>query len=333
MKTSQITKSILVACLRVYFNTERARSAAPFPSTVTAAVLGCALSLILQTHSIGKPAAEIQLWPQGLPDNARPLSDERLQELRAKNTFERIAVVTEPTLTVFPAPIEKANGTAVVICPGGGYNILAWPKEGVEVAEWLNSLGVTAAVLKYRVPRRDPDIPHRWPLQDVQRAIRLVRDRADQWKVKPNRVGVLGFSAGGHLAVMAGTHWDQPSYSSVDKADRKSCRPDFLIPIYAAYLGQKADPYRLDSLVTISEQTPPTFMAVTYDDKMRAVHAALLLVELKKFNVPAELHIYTRGGHGYGLRPSENPVSSWPARCADWLRAMKLIHESADDGG
>ena len=269
---------------------------------------------------------EMKLWPREVPGeadfkapapnpNAKPPKDDTI----------RLALVTEPTLTLFRAPAEKANGAAVIICPGGGYNILAWNKEGTEVAEWLNSLGVTAGVLKYRVPRRDKDTPHTAPLQDAQRGLRLMRQHAGEWDVDVKRVGILGFSAGGHLAVMAGTHWDETTYPKQDAADELSCRPDFLIPIYPAYLGDEKNAGPLSPLVRVTKETPPTFCAVTHDDVLRGVNAALFYVELKKAGVPAELHIFTKGGHGYGLRPSENPVSHWPQHCEGWLRAMGLL--------
>ncbi len=282
--------------------------------------------LILSVMASGVRAEEkpvIRLWPNGLPEGARPVSAKRVETLKAKQTSERITYVEHPSITVYRAPAEKANGCAVVICPGGGYNILAWEKEGIELAEWFNSLGVTAAVLKYRVPRRDPKRPHREPLQDAQRAIRLVRKHAVQWDVDSRRVGILGFSAGGHLTIMAGTHWDERTYDKVDDADDLSCRPDFMCPIYAAYLadGYKDNVAELGPLVKVTAETPPTFMAVTQDDKMRGAQAALLFVELTKADVPAELHIFTRGGHGYGIRPSENPVSTWHHRLAEWIEA------------
>jgi acetyl esterase/lipase len=170
-------------------------------------------------------------------------------------------------------------------------------------------------------------------LQDAQRAIRLTRFNAEDWGIAPERIGVLGFSAGGHLAVMAGTHWDETTYDAIDQADDLSCRPDFLIPIYPAYLGDRKDPSRLSPLVRVTQQTPPTFIAITQDDSDRAIYAALLLVALKKAKVPAELHVYSRGGHGYGLRVSDNPVSSWPKRCEDWMRISGLLQrrETADE--
>ncbi len=274
------------------------------------------------------PAAErpvIELWPGAVPGETGQIDPQKYGPPQSDGGVLRIRCVVEPTITLFRAEADKANGSAVVVCPGGGYNILAWDKEGTEIAEWLNSLGVTAVVLKYRVPRRDGTRPHVAPLQDAQRAIRLVRSHTKPWAVDPGRIGVLGFSAGGHLTVMTGTQWDRQSYEKVDAADELSCRPDFLVPIYAAYLGSADDSYKLSPLVRVTERTPPTFMAVTYDDKHRAAHAALLLVELKKAGVPAELHVYSRGGHGYGMRPSDNPASNWPQRCEQWMRVSGLL--------
>ena len=260
---------------------------------------------------------EVKLWPNVVPGEGKPLL------AKVPNTQERVSDVTDPTITLYPA--EKPNGCAVVICPGGGYQHLAWAKEGLEVAEWLNTLGVTAAVLKYRVPRRDPENPHAAPLQDAQRAMRVVRQHADEWKIDTNRVGLLGFSAGGHLAVMTGTHWDENTYEKVDEADALSTRPDFLIPIYAAYLHDLQDKTKLSPLVRVTPKTPPTFMAITWDDQDRAIYSALLLIALKQAKIPCELHVYSQGGHGYGLRPSDKPVSTWHHRCADWLKLSGFL--------
>ena len=270
---------------------------------------------------------EIKLWPAGVPGetNFQPPEPDPKAKPPKKDGVMRIPLVTEPTLTLFRAPAEKANGTAVLVCPGGGYNILAFDLEGTEIAEWLNSLGVTAAVLKYRVPRRDKDMPHAAPLQDAQRGLRLMRQNAEAWGINPKAVGILGFSAGGNLTVMAGTHWDETTYPKQDTMDDLSCRPDFMIPIYPAYLGDEKTPGPLNPLVRVSKETPPTFIAVTHDDVLRGVNAALFYIELKKADVLAELHIYTKGGHGYGLRPTENPVHTWPQRCEEWLRSISLL--------
>jgi acetyl esterase/lipase len=272
-------------------------------------------------------ANELKIWPREVPGDANfkpPAPNPQAKAPKNDGTL-RVALVTEPTLTLFRAPADKANGTAVLVCPGGGYNILAFDKEGTEIAQWLNTLGVTAGVLKYRVPRRDKDTPHAAPLQDAQRGLRIMRQHANEWGIDPKRVGILGFSAGGHLTVMTGTHWDATTYPKQDLADELSCRPDFMIPIYPAYLGDEKNPGPLSPLVRVNKETPPTFCAVTHDDLLRGMNAALFYVELKKSSVPAELHIYTKGGHGYGMRPSENPVHTWPQRCEEWLRGMKLL--------
>ncbi|MFO7901097.1 MAG: alpha/beta hydrolase [Planctomycetota bacterium] len=291
------------------------------------------IAIVLLTATMSAtllPAAEkpvVTLWPRGLPKDAKPLAPDRVAKLQAKQTAERITYVGEPTLTIYEAAGEKANGCGVVICPGGGYNILAWPKEGLELAEWFNTFGVTAGVLKYRVPRRDPNRPHWEPLQDAQRAMRVMRGRAGEWNVDPNRVGIMGFSAGGHLAVMAGTHYDQKTYDPMDAMDQLSARPDFMCPIYAAYLGNDYhdDRPEIGTLVNITEQTPPTFVAATLDDRYRGVQAALLLAKFKEAGVPAEAHIYSAGGHGYGIRSSDLPVSTWHLRLKDWMRAGGLL--------
>ena len=289
---------------------------------LSAAILAAAAALTAATATAADNAEPIilKLWPNEAPGETEAVGPEVELPPRGEKKVVRLTNVSDPEIHVFPAPAEKANGCGVVICPGGGYQILAWDLEGTEVAEWFNSIGVTAVVLKYRVPRRSSDAPHQAPLQDAQRAIRLVRQQAAKWDIDPRRIGLLGFSAGGHLAAMAGMHFDRSTYERVDAADDLSCRPDFIMPIYAAYLGDKKDDTQLSSLVRVTKQTPPTFLAVTLDDKMRGVHAALLLVELKQAGVPCELHVYSQGGHGYGLRPSSNPVSTWHKRCEQWLR-------------
>ena len=288
------------------------------------------LSVFLATPLIAAEPKEFEIWPGELPAGSVQYTPQEKAALQAKTTEERIAFVDRPTLTVYQADPDTANGCGVIICPGGGYNILAWPKEGLEVAEWFNSIGVTAFVLKYRVPRRLPDKIHWEPMQDVQRAIRLVRHDAKKWNVDPNRIGVLGFSAGGHLTVMAATHYDTKCYEPVDQADQVSARPDFICPIYCAYLGEDYDDRKqakLGSLVDVTEQTPPTFMVVTWDDSLRGAQSALLMVELKKHGVPAELHVFAKGGHGYGMRPSEHPVSKWPRLLHDWLNENDLLSD------
>ncbi len=290
-------------------------------------LFAAACGLIAPWQSVAGEPKEIEIWPSGLPAGSVKLDPEKVAKLKAERTEERIKYVDVPTLTVFPADDDVATGCAVVICPGGGYNILAWPKEGTDVARWFNSIGVTAFVLKYRVPRRIADKIHWEPMQDVQRAIRVVRHQADKWNIDGDRVGTLGFSAGGHLTVMSGVQYETKCYPPVDGADQLSCRPDFICPIYAAYLADdyKDDVAQLGSLVAVTKETPPAFMAVTWDDKMRGAQAALLFARLKEHGVAAELHAYTKGGHGYGIQPSDHPVSTWHHDLHAWLGVMKFL--------
>ena len=291
-----------------------------FIATFTALVI--ATSASAQNESF-------QIWPGDLPVGSIKLDPEKVKKLKSENTADRLKVIERATLTPFPAPKETANGCGVVICPGGGYNILAWNHEGLQVAEWFNSIGVTAFVLKYRVPRRIPDKIHWEPMQDVQRAIRMVRHDAKKWNLDPERIGVLGFSAGGHLTVMSGVQYDTKCYDRVDEADDLSCRPNFICPIYAAYLadGYKDDVVELGELVTVTPETPPTFMAVTWDDKMRGAQSALLFARLRKHKVPAEIHVFAKGGHGYGMRPSDDPVSDWPKHLSKWLEVQGFLKD------
>ncbi len=290
-------------------------------------VIGLLISICHVSHAVAIEPIEMKLWPNIVPGEANfKLPDSNPSATAPRNDgITRIAIVTEPTMTIYQTTNADANRPAVLVCPGGGYNILAYDLEGIEIAQWFNSIGVTAVVLKYRVPRRDVDTPHAAPLQDAQRALRLMRQNASQWNINPEAVGILGFSAGGHLAVMAGTHWDDETYPQQDEADELNCRPDFLIPIYPAYLGDEKVAGPLSPLVRVTKETPPTFIVVTDDDSIRGINAAMLYVESKKASVPAELHIYTKGGHGYGLRPSANPVHSWPQRCQEWLVSMGVI--------
>ena len=225
--------------------------------------------------AVGQNHDVLRVWPGDAPDEAGRFTTREIADGRKKNNSEYVRFATVPTLTPYPAPADTANGTAVVVCPGGGYNVLAWRKEGIEAAKWLNSLGVSAYVLKYRVPRRDPDAPHKAPLQDTQRAIRLVRSHAKDWSIDPGRIGVLGFSAGGNVAVISALHFDTRAYKKIDAIDDVSARPDFMIPVYCAYLGSKSDPTKLSELIRVTPRTPPMFTVVTGDDKMRGLHAAI----------------------------------------------------------
>ena len=218
----------------------------------------------------------LRVWPGKAPSEPAGIESRKAETVTGKDGVIRIRYVDTPELVHFPAPRDKATGTCMIICPGGGYNILAWNKEGTEIAEWLNSIGVEAVVLKYRVPRRDGKKPYLLPLQDLHRSIRIVRSKAKEWKIDPKRLGVMGFSAGGHLSVMASSYYNENSYKPIDAIDKLDARPSFVALIYPAYLGNaKKDSGKLDPLVKVSEKTPPTFIAITHDDGDRALFAAL----------------------------------------------------------
>lgn len=272
----------------------------------------------------------IRLWPSTAPGENEPVGPERyLAAQPNQREVQRLTDISEPTITVYrPAP-ERNTGAAVVIAPGGGYNILAWDLEGTEVAKWLNGLGVTGILLKYRVPRRPGqtrDQPPIGPLQDMQRAISMVRRRAAEWGIDPARIGALGFSAGGHLAAAAALRSDERVYAAIDAVDEVSRRPDFVVLIYPGYIVNR-EGTALSSDMKVTAAAPPMFLVHADDDPVPSLNSALLYAELKRNKVPAELHIYSKGGHGYGLRPSEDPVSSWPARCEAWMKRSGLLEK------
>jgi acetyl esterase/lipase len=272
-------------------------------------------------------AVELPLWPDKVPGETKSLPPEAdttkpSDNLIAGRPLIRLGNVSIPTLTVFPADPAKNTGTAVLVFPGGGYNILALDLEGTEVCTWLNSIGVTAGLVKYRVPRRTGGLYYAPPLQDAQRAIGLMRQRAAELHVDSKRIGALGFSAGGHLAAALGNNHGQRTYAAVDAADQLSCRPDFCVLVYPAYLTVKEKNNEVSPELPVSAvNTPPTFIVVAEDDKAWAEVGLFYYVALKRANVPAELHAYASGGHGFGLRRTELSVSTWPERATDWMRA------------
>jgi acetyl esterase/lipase len=295
------------------------------------------IAILLVGPWIGSLAAAekpltIDLWPGKPPGEKGEIGPEKVTESKpGEKPVKAIGNITHPTLTLFKPAHEKDTGAAVVIAPGGGYHILAWDLEGEEVAGWLNSIGVTGIVLKYRVPRRPGTPGDAAPPQaqmDAQRAISLVRSKAKEWGLDPKRIGMLGFSAGGHLTAWTSTNFDMRSYEPVDEADKVSCRPDFTVLIYPAYLTVKDKP-ELAPDIRVTKETPPMFMAHAWDDDGAwAENSIVLYLALKKEKVPAELHVYSSGGHGFGLRHSDQPCSTWPQRCAEWLKAQGLLKSS-----
>ena len=271
----------------------------------------------------------IPLWPKGAPGEKGDLGPERdttkpTDGLVGGRKVIRLGNVSTPTLTVYRAPKDKANGTGVLVFPGGGYNILAMDLEGTEICEWLNSIGVTAVLVKYRVPARAGQPRWAAPLQDAQRAMGMVRQRAAELGLDAKRIGVLGFSAGGHLAAAVSTNFDKRTYDPMDSADDVSCRPDFTILIYPAYLTVKEEGDKVSPELKVTGDTPPTFLVQAEDDGVRVETSLFYYAALRNAKVPAEMHLYPVGGHGYGLRPSEKLVTTWPKRAEEWLHSLGM---------
>lgn len=288
--------------------------------------------LNLITLARGGAPEILELWPGPPPGETRPIGAESLLPSKPEELCQKkVTKVSKPTLAVYHPTKETDTGTAVVIAPGGGYRIVAYDLEGEEVAAWLNSIGVTAVILKYRVPRR-PDTPANEPpavaLMDAQRAISLTRSKASDWGIDPNRIGMLGFSAGGHLTAWTATNPDRRAYQAVDSADALSCRPDFAVLVYPAYLQKAKGSTDLNPEIRVSPQSPPCFFAHAGDDPISSENSASMYLALKRAGVGSEMHLFTDGGHGFGLRPTEKPCSTWPARCADWLRDQGLTKPS-----
>lgn len=292
-----------------------------------------AVSLAIVASSISaadNAPLTLNVWPGKPPGEVGQIGEEKvLEDKPGQRKVKRITNITRPTVSVYRPAKDKNTGAAVVICPGGGYNILAWDLEGEEVASWLNSIGVTGVVLKYRVPRREGQSsgPPLQPLQDAQRAMSLVRSKAKEWNIDPHRIGILGFSAGGHLAANACCNFERRAYETLDEIDKTSCRPDFAVLIYPAYLTTKDGKEMAEEMakeMRVTKETPPMFFAHAGDDRVSPENSAMMYLALKRAGVPAELHIYSSGGHGFGLRPSDQACSTWPQRCSEWLKDQKI---------
>jgi acetyl esterase/lipase len=217
------------------------------------------------------------------------------------------------------------SGAAIVVFPGGAYRILAIDLEGTEVCDWLTSTGVTCVLLKYRVPDSGPYPKSPAALQDAQRALGVVRAHAAEWHVDPHRIGVLGFSAGAHLAAALSTHFEQRLYDTVDDSDKLSCRPDFAVIVYPGYLALAEQNFAPNPEIHPTEKTPPSFIVQTEDDPVHVENSTVYFLALKNARVPAEMHIYAEGGHGYGLRRTDLPVTSWPKSVETWLRTIRVL--------
>jgi acetyl esterase/lipase len=246
--------------------------------------------------------------------------------------------VSKPTLTIYSPEKKNNTGTAMLICPGGGYHNLFWELEGEEVAAWLTSVGMTGIILKYRVPRRrdDPQFgepsppPPRGPLLDAQRAVSLVRSRAQEWNIHPQRIGMVGFSAGGHLALMTAIRYEQRTYPRIDEVDDVSCRPDFAISCYSGYLKAK-DKDEIAPGIRIPAGTPPVLLAHTSDDNVaNSEHSVFMYLALKRAGVPTELHVFATGNHDFGVRQNGKLPSSWTQLCVNWLRDQSLLTTNSE---
>lgn len=288
-------------------------------------IMACLASAMLKAQV----PATINLWPQSrLIDTAhgQKLVEHDIskpgEELVAGKDVVRLADITNPTIAIFTP--KNPNGTAVIVCPGGGYGILAFDLEGTELCAWFNSIGVTAILLKYRVPAPPGKLRYELPLQDVQRAIGLVRYNAVKWGIKPHHIGVMGFSAGGHLSAMASNNYSKRTYDQVDAADNISCRPDFAILVYPAYLISDREEGKLAPEIKVTANTPPTFIMQTEDDPINVENGLYYYLALKKAGVQAEMHLYPSGGHGYGIRNKTGGTSVYPQLIEKWLADNKF---------
>jgi acetyl esterase/lipase len=309
-------------------------------SLILAIGLACALVAPAVHAAVWQPSPghrQIPIWPTTVPAGQRgavPESAGVVQSLVAGRPWTYVSHVSRPTLTVY-SPRGKNTGAAVVVFPGGGYQVLAIDLEGTEVCDWLNSRGITCVLLKYRVPNAGPTWDQHCgcdtttqssrPLEDAQRTIGLVRAHAAEWHIDPHKIGVLGFSAGGHMVATTSTHFDRRVYTPVDAADEQSCRPDFAVAIYPGHLFD----YRRSQLwsdIPITKDTPPTFLVHAENDNVDGISNTLVYFdELKNAGVPTELHVYAEGRHAFGLRRTALQITAWPRLVETWLRTIGMI--------
>lgn len=297
-------------------------------------LLCLAIAMTAVCTSRGADPTPINLWPGTPPGETgrfEPEHDTSVpgHDLIAGRPIIRLGDVTVPTMTVYTAPADRATGTGIVIFPGGGISILAYDLEGTEVCNWLNSIGVTAVLVKYRVPVRPGREKFAAALEDGQRAVGLVRSRAAEFGIDPNRIGTLGFSAGGGLSARVCASAGAPRvYAAVDAADAVNSRPDFQVLIYPGDLIVPRT-LTLSPAVSVTPSTPPTFLAMAQNDPVHVEQVLAYAIALQATAVPMELHVYPTGGHGYGMRPTKHYVTTWPARLADWMRSRRLLEAAA----
>ena len=290
-------------------------------------LVGCCLNCAV----FGAEPLIVNLWPDKTPGDVGITGQEESRIYQSPILGEPtklITNVTQPTLTIYqPAP-DKNTGTAMLICPGGGYHNLFWELEGEEVAAWLNAQGMTGIILKYRCPRRPGDIkgePPLGPLLDAQRAVSLVRSRAQEWGINPMRIVMVGFSAGGHLALATATSFEKRTYSPLDAIDEVSCRPDFAVLCYSGYLKAK-DKDEISPGIRLPAETPPILLAHSSDDQISTPeHSVIMYLALQRAKVRSELHIYATGDHDFGVRQNDKLPSSWTQLCLNWLASEGLL--------
>lgn len=282
---------------------------------LAAFLFAATMFVVAQAH----PSVTMNLWPTPPAGGAAaPEADltKPTDPMVAGRVLIHLGNVSNPTLTVYkPA---KPNGAAVLVFPGGGYYILAYDLEGTEVCDWLTAKGVTCVLVKYRVPDSGPYPKKVTALQDAQRAISIVRSRAAEWGIDPKRIGVLGFSAGAHLAAALSNNYEKRLYDVIDAADQLSCRPDFAVIVYPGYTSDES------AALNVTANTPPTILFQTEDDPVKVESSLVYYVALKKAKVPVEMHLYPTGGHGYGLRRTSTLVTTWPDRVDDWMRSQSI---------
>jgi acetyl esterase/lipase len=279
----------------------------------------------------------VMLWPNGLPPAPQgipawtPPTEPEHNVTTAQNkptagrSVFRLGDVSQPSLTLYAAPKNHNTGAAILVFPGGGYRYLSIDIEGTEVCAWLNSIGINCVLVKYRVPDSGP-----WPksaaaLQDAQRAMGLVRENAMAWTIDPAHIGVLGFSAGAYLAAAVSTNYERRLYPRLDAADDQTCRPDFQMVIYPGYLAIAEQNFAFSSGIPVTAQTPPAFLVQAEDDPVHVENVMEYFLQLKKAGVPTELHVYAQGGHGYGLRPTDRPITHWPDLATKWLHTIGIL--------
>ncbi len=269
------------------------------------------LLLLVTTLHAADPIT-LKLWPEGAPGKMQPHSKATEDFIRTKSGKSTITDISDPTIEVYRP--TKPNGTSVIVAPGGGYVFLSAIHEGTQVCEWLNTIGVTGILLKYRTPTRDEAAPQEKPVADAAKAIALVREHAKEWSLDPNRVGLLGFSAGGNL--LAHIACDRPPAPAL---------PNFGVMIYGGGFVDFKEPTKLKEGFKVPADAPPMFIACAHDDGQNPIASTVLYLEYKKHSIPCELHLFTKGGHGFGMRDNKQPINAWPRRCAEWMESMGAL--------